>query len=73
MSYTYQDELDDAIYKWSELPESRRKNELARSLLKRYLSIRKEDCFHMRLPSAYPDDWGLPKFNVRPPIPKELR
>lgn len=72
MSYTYQDQLDDAIYKWSELPEGKRKNELARSLLKRYLSIRREDVFHLRLPDAYPD-WDLPRHNIRPPIPKELQ
>ena len=72
MSWTYQDDLDEAIYKWADLPEGKRKNELARSLLKRYLSIRQEDCGHMRLPAAYPESAGFPKFNIRPPIPKEL-
>jgi len=74
MSWTYDDDLDEAIGKWADLPESRRKDELARSLLKRYWSIRQEDCGHMRLPSAYPDDRDrFPKFNIRPPIPKELQ
>lgn len=73
MSYTYDDELNDAIGKWVDLPESRRKDELARSLLKRYWSIRQHDCGWSRHPDAYPDWDSLPRYNVRPPIPKELR
>ena len=74
MSWTYEDDLNEAVSKWADLPEGRRKDELARSLLKRYWSIRQADCGHMRLPAAYPEDAYLfPKFNIRPPIPKELR
>lgn len=70
MSWTYSDDLDEAIYKWDKLPEGTQKKNLAYTLLQRYLTIRQEDCGHMRLPSAYdiPDE-----FKIRPHIPKELK
>lgn len=72
MSWTYDDDLHEAIGKWVKLPEGRRKDQLARSLLKRYWSIVEHDCGWMRLPAAYPD-MDVERFDVRPPIPEELR
>ena len=70
MSWTYDDDLDEAVGKWADLPESRRKDELARSLLKRYWSIRKQDCGHINHHESYPE---ARRFDIRPPIPKELK
>ena len=72
MSWTYDDDLHVAVDNWTALPEGAAKNKLATRLLKRYQSIRREDCGFCRLPEAYPDS-GVHRYNVRPPIPKELR
>jgi len=74
MSWTYDDDFHEAVSKWRELPDNAAKNKLATRLLKRYMSIREHDCGWMRLPEAYPE-WGdeIQRFNVQPPIPKELK
>lgn len=74
MSYTYDDQLHDAIYEWEKLPAGPHKDKLASTLLLHYQAIRREDCGHLRVREAYPD-WAdqMPKFDLRPLIPKELR
>lgn len=71
MSWTYDDDFNEACYKWKALPDGPKKDKLATKMLNRYLSIREHDCGWMRLPDAYPD-WGVQRFPVKPAIPKEL-
>jgi hypothetical protein len=72
MSYTYEDNLNDAIDRWEKLPDGPKKDKIATKLLQRYQSMREHDVFWMRLPEAYPD-WDLEKFPIKPAIPKEVR
>ena len=74
MSWTYDDDLHEALDKWEKLPDGPKKDKLATRLLKRYQSIREHDCGWMRLPEAYEGHgYHCEKFPVKPAIPKELR
>lgn len=69
MSWTYDDDLNEAIFKWRDLEPGRRRDELARQLLNRYCAIREEGCGDSAMPDAYPES-AMTRYE---PIPKDLR
>ena len=71
MSWTYDDDFNEAAYKWDKLPDSAAKNKAAAQMLKRYLSMREHDCGWSNLPHVERPE--IQRYPVRPPIPKVLR
>lgn len=69
MSWTYDDDFNEAATRWAKLPDGSDKDRLATRMMKRYLSIRQHDCGWCNLPTPERDFTNYP---VRPPIPKEL-